>query len=632
MKRYLLKAVAVSPKVPPVNAGGSPLRLPPSVRWKLALFFVLCLGVLSSSAVEAAGIIDTLHNLSSSGPAERQVMSFTETRICIFCHTPHNATPRTPLWNRSLEATSYEPYRSTTLAARPGQPTGPSRLCLSCHDGTVALGAVLNPQGGLQLNVERLAPGMPSYIGTDLSNSHPISFSYDDSVSNPLAGLDPMPPEGLVFYGGADVQCPTCHDAHADEFRSPDLLSRLTGKFLVMENRYADLCVICHNRINGWNGSGHKNSVASVTGVLPLTTPEKIRNWPTWSSVTEWGCESCHTPHGAGGAERLLYYREEEKNCYLCHNGVVATDIRAQFQKASVHPVANTTIGLTPAFYHDPTEDLLLSQKRHVECVDCHNPHAANNTGNPPAPFASGMLAGVDGIRIDNTEATPVINEYEICFRCHGETAPPTPFLPRVIDITNTRLEFAAANQSYHPVAAIGKNIDPPPSLNPPSQDPEVPQNFTNNSLIFCTDCHSDEYEFSRGPHGSMFPPILRRRYETTMGTPSSFDNYSLCFRCHNEASIMSDASFKKTGATGGHSGHVQTRNTPCSVCHDPHGVSNNTNLINFDKRYVKGPADSDLPEPTFIDSGLFSGNCTLVCHYDPSDFNVKITHINASY
>jgi predicted CXXCH cytochrome family protein len=481
--------------------------------------------------------------------------------------------------------------------------------------------------------MDRLAPGMPSYIGTDLSNSHPVSFAYEDSVSNPLAGLEPLPPDNLVFYGFADVQCPTCHDAHSDEFISPDLQSRLTGKFLVMDNSYSDLCVECHGRIGGWNSSGHKNSTASVTGVLPLSTPEKIRDWPTWPTVTEWGCESCHTAHGAGGAERLLYYREEEKNCYLCHNGSVATsNIEAQFQKMSEHPVGNTTIGLTPAFYHDPTEELLLSEKRHVECVDCHNPHATSSTGSVSAPLASGMLAGVGGIGIDNTEITPVINEYEICFRCHGESAPLIPFLPRVIDITNTRLEFAPSNQSYHPVASIGKNTDPPPSLDPPSPDPEAPVNLTSNSIIYCTDCHSDDGNVSRGPHGSMFAPILKRRYETTMGTPSTFESYSLCYRCHNETSIMSDASFRKAGVTGGHSGHVQTTNTPCSVCHDPHGVSSNRHLINFDTRYVKGPTDSDLPEPTFIDGGLFTGSCTLVCHYDPSNYSVKVTHVNATY
>lgn len=596
--------------------------------------FVAWVGIISPLSVPAVGIIDSKHNLSAtSGPAERGIMAVSETRVCIFCHTPHNAAPRTPLWNKAENSTYYIPYSSSTMRASPGQPTGPSRLCLSCHDGTVALGTVLNPASGIQLNVGRIAPGTLTYIGTDLSNSHPISFSYLDSISNPLAGLSPIPPPGVILYGNLEVQCPTCHDAHADNFRSPDMQGLLTGKFLVANNISSGLCVVCHSSMYGWNTSSHSTSTASVAGVLPLTTNEKIRDWPTWQKVTEWGCESCHAPHGAGGAERLLYYQEEEKNCYFCHNGRVASkNVEAQFQRLSRHPVDLTTIGMT-ADYHDPKEDISVSARRHVECVDCHNPHAANGTRSASAPFVSGMLDGVSGIRIDNTETGNATNEYEICFRCHGQYAPQNPFIPRVINLTDMRLAFSPSNQSYHPIAATGRNSDPPPSLDPPSQDPGAPLNLSWRSLIYCTDCHSDDSGGSRGPHGSNFAPILGRRYETIMGTPATSGSYSLCYRCHNETSIMLNASFKQVAGKGGHSGHVQTTQAPCSVCHDPHGVSLGANLVNFDTRYVKGPNDADLPPPTFTEGGApFSGSCNLVCHYNPGDYNVKMTHVNVLY
>ena len=42
-------------------------------------------------AQSATDMVDTKHNLSLSGPGPIQAQG--ETRICIFCHTPHNAAP-----------------------------------------------------------------------------------------------------------------------------------------------------------------------------------------------------------------------------------------------------------------------------------------------------------------------------------------------------------------------------------------------------------------------------------------------------------------------------------------------------------------------------------------------------------
>src|ERR1043166_8158441 len=91
---------------------------------------------------QSASIVNTRHNLSVSGPGP--IKSTNEQQICIFCHTPHNAAPIQPLWNRNLPVTAYIPYSSNSLQAKPGQPTGSSKLCLSCHDGTIALSSVLS--------------------------------------------------------------------------------------------------------------------------------------------------------------------------------------------------------------------------------------------------------------------------------------------------------------------------------------------------------------------------------------------------------------------------------------------------------------------------------------------------------
>jgi hypothetical protein len=86
------------------------------------------------TALESArgsSVVNTPHNLSAGGPGS--VRASSEQQVCIFCHTPHHASSTQPLWNRRSLPGGYTPYRSTSLDAQPGQPTGPSKLCLSCH-------------------------------------------------------------------------------------------------------------------------------------------------------------------------------------------------------------------------------------------------------------------------------------------------------------------------------------------------------------------------------------------------------------------------------------------------------------------------------------------------------------------
>ena len=147
--------------------------------------------VAALPAQSASGMLNTKHNLALSGPGP--IQGLTETRICVFCHTPHNAAPDSPLWNRELEPQFYTVYASPTLRAGVlPQPFGPTKLCLSCHDGTIAMGAVLNPAGGIQMSgSDTLPPGSLSDFGLDLSGHHPVSFSYNASLPNPE--LEPTP-------------------------------------------------------------------------------------------------------------------------------------------------------------------------------------------------------------------------------------------------------------------------------------------------------------------------------------------------------------------------------------------------------------------------------------------------------
>ncbi len=610
----------------------------PVIRIKrIVLCICICIVLASPVALDAqqASIVNTEHNMSVTGPGT--VKSLTETRVCIFCHTPHNAAPNTPLWNKSVEPKTYVPYWSPTMstyiaAPSPYVPTGPTRLCLSCHDGTVAIGDVLQPSGGLGGG---FITAPQSVIGgaSNLSHDHPVSFNYDDFSANTelndIGIVTTVAPQIIFYTPGHTMHCSSCHDAHEDAYQSPDLLGRLTGKFLVMNNRSSNLCIQCHN-IPGWSTSSHSTSTAPVAGILPV--PPKI--WPTWSMVADWGCENCHTVHGAQSDQYLLYYPTEDEVCAPCHTSgapgpahspIASAPIRAgagtlkmiATNKMSGHNMAKTKIS------YDPKKPLSALSKS-VTCVDCHNPHIVNRR---PAPASrTGKVAGavekVRGVTKDGVEVAYAAKEYEICFKCHSDYASQIPFIPRVINSTNTRLQFETTNPSFHPIEGIGRNANVP-SLKPPSPDTEAPPKLTASSIIYCTDCHSDDRPGARGPHASSFAPILKRRYETMDNTSESYQTYSLCYRCHNRTSILSDMSFRKkiqktTPTGGGHSGHL-AKGATCSICHDAHGIKDNgisgshAHLINFDTRVVSPVPGKTYP--VYQSTGMFSGNCTLICH-----------------
>ena len=155
---------------------------------------------------------------------------------CKSCHAPHHAgdLPGVPLWNGSETTTTFTLYSSDTLDATVGQPDGPSKLCLSCHDGSLAAIA-----------------GSSMDFGNDLSTSHPISFVYDSA----LAIADPSlkdPGDNSTLGGSIDddllpdhkVQCTSCHDVHTTGvgthfLRGYDFFDGFGG---------GELCRMCHSK------------------------------------------------------------------------------------------------------------------------------------------------------------------------------------------------------------------------------------------------------------------------------------------------------------------------------------------------------------------------------------------------
>ncbi|MCR4336973.1 MAG: hypothetical protein NUV91_04120, partial [Candidatus Omnitrophica bacterium] len=536
----------------------------------LRVSFIIAVLILSMGEVNnlsATSVRDSKHNLSVSGPGSLTAQE--EREICIFCHTPHSATSEAPLWNRYDSGQTYIPYASSTASASIGQPTGNSKLCLSCHDGTVALGMVRSRPEGITMtrDVSVMPPG-DSNLGTDLSNDHPISFTYDPFLvaQNPELNDPATLQNNVRLDQNRQVQCTSCHDPHNDQY----------GKFLNMDARYSRLCLQCH-KPDGWIGSVHAVSSQRWNGV-------GVNPWPDtpWSTVNQNGCANCHRPHGAGGRERLLRYAQEEDNCLICHNGnVAAFNIGAELNKWSVHPVADT-VGL-----HDPKEDAQMSSNRHVECADCHNPHArrlecsvCHNPHDMDAPRDRSIpppLELVKGIDRNGMEVDPISYEYELCFRCHADSPNGVAYVNRQYAEMNTRLEFDSNNASYHPIENIGKNPDVP-SLKAP---------YDTTSTIACSSCHNNDQSPEnsgngpRGPHGSAYRPLLERPLSWTDNQEENANSYALCYKCHDRNSILNNESFSE------HQRHIRDERTPCSVCHDPHGVGSVNHLINFDLNVV---------------------------------------------
>src|SRR5215471_2077334 len=213
---------------------------------------------LFSASAPAASIVHSKHNLSVTSPGT--IKAKTETDLCIFCHTVHHTTGQTPLWSHAMSSVSnYVIYSSPTLKATIGQPDGSSRLCLSCHDGTVALGMVSCRSTPIQMegSTTTLPPG-PSNLGTDLSGDHPISFVYDQTLASLDSSIkDPTTiDKKLKLDQLHKLQCVTCHNPHDNQF----------GSFLVMDNTGSALCLGCHNE-PGWDASSHATSTAKVTAM-----------------------------------------------------------------------------------------------------------------------------------------------------------------------------------------------------------------------------------------------------------------------------------------------------------------------------------------------------------------------------
>lgn len=210
-----------------------------------------------------SSVDQTPHNLvrpaSSTNPdMTGRIRNYAE--VCVYCHGPHGGpnwvgAPRSPLFNRQRPNATYRmPEFAPMRMSQDPSPSDRSRLCLSCHDGTIGLDVAtnlpntytgLNPANRTIDECENChSGGSPAggvnwegvWFRPDMRDQHPFSILYDPSrrpgqFRSAVGGTV----GGLPLYQGK-VECATCHEPHSEQFRY----------FLRQSNVGGSLCLTCH--------------------------------------------------------------------------------------------------------------------------------------------------------------------------------------------------------------------------------------------------------------------------------------------------------------------------------------------------------------------------------------------------
>jgi predicted CXXCH cytochrome family protein len=153
-----------------------------------ALLPALASAQTTDPAAVTPGIANSKHNFSTNTSAQSA-----DGQICKYCHTPHHAQTTRGIWNHTKTTATYSYSDNAAAKSWAGTPLmttmNPSQYsatCLSCHDGTVALGDLTNAGGGVagvanftgsNVTANKLSGG-PAYFGTDLKGNHPIGVPY----------------------------------------------------------------------------------------------------------------------------------------------------------------------------------------------------------------------------------------------------------------------------------------------------------------------------------------------------------------------------------------------------------------------------------------------------------------------
>jgi cytochrome c553 len=264
-----------------------------------------CLGVAGAAFAglnAQSGVNGSLHDMNAVVGVNADSMG----RVCVFCHTPHNAETNTglgdnaPLWNRNAGTAPYTPYVWVTPLNKKDDLgnifevmtdtealQGPSRLCMSCHDGTIAVDQHGKAYAQAGTKVMGAINSGRADLGGDLTKTHPIGFNYvnirlwrnsqasngdgtDTEIVDPAKSFatdvaisadntyNVVTRAGAkkisdVLYQNEIMTCASCHEVHNKENAIQDPynvnslgLSGAPNYFLYAKENKSLICLSCH--------------------------------------------------------------------------------------------------------------------------------------------------------------------------------------------------------------------------------------------------------------------------------------------------------------------------------------------------------------------------------------------------
>jgi len=257
---------------------------------------VLAVGSLAAASVafgaanRGDGVVGGPHDMTMYGYVDNQA------RVCAFCHTPHHAASTggeyLPLWSRAEDTKPFNvAYNSSTVNASALQEAtsdkaiGPTRLCMSCHDGTIAPDQHYGASAGAATltgdNFSAIGNGAGVGAGAaGLTNDHPVGFDYPAVAIGPETGIapdaatlaaaandpnadawirNPNAPyldnsQGIkvadrlyvAANGSAYMTCATCHDVHNKKNVYNTAVAEPVNYLVLAPQAGSKLCLSCH--------------------------------------------------------------------------------------------------------------------------------------------------------------------------------------------------------------------------------------------------------------------------------------------------------------------------------------------------------------------------------------------------
>ena len=253
---------------------------------------------------QITGDVIGMHDLS---PGSSSPITGARPGSCTYCHAPHSGLASgKALWNQTLSKQVYSLYTSPTYHQTGPQPVlgADSSLCLSCHDGTVAVGQTI--VGGKVSTIGSMYA--TDVFGTNLQSSHPFSVvlpikDAPDLVESLASKGQTADPTGAIKLINGNIECTSCHNAHV---QAKDLVAQY---FLAKDSSQGAMCMACHDpnrrcamrsirwrdgRTSAQSGDHQSGGRQTCQATGPVATN---------------ACFSCHTAHNALGPARWLLVR-----------------------------------------------------------------------------------------------------------------------------------------------------------------------------------------------------------------------------------------------------------------------------------------------------------------------------------